>query len=169
MFKPGIHHILLLSGVTLKKEFIHSYFWISFSCWTCPFTKSAEYCPETKWLNDLFWRVDSISPLYQTNMQQFERAIKWKWEFEQLKDEAHSSLRACECSAKMCDSLFHGACTKGTLAGSHRLLLLYTVYTSIVPDAWDLLKKKKTIVLLFLRHWTKKNKKQTTTLIPLLN
>lgn len=51
-------------------------------------------CPETKWFKDLFYRVGSIYPLWQTNTQQFERAIKWKWKFEQLKDEAHFSLKS---------------------------------------------------------------------------
>lgn len=46
-------------------------------------------------------------------------------------------LRAYECSAKMCDSLFHCDCTEGILADVHSLLLLYIVYTFTVPDAWD--------------------------------
>lgn len=46
-------------------------------------------------------------------------------------------LRAYECSAKMCDSLFHCDCTEGILADVHSLLLLYIVYTYTVPDAGD--------------------------------
>lgn len=46
-------------------------------------------------------------------------------------------LRACECAAKMCDSLFHCDCTEGILADGHSLLLLYIVYTSTAPDASD--------------------------------
>lgn len=46
-------------------------------------------------------------------------------------------LRACECTAKMCDSLFHYDCTEGILADVHSLLLLYIVYTFTVPDARD--------------------------------
>lgn len=46
-------------------------------------------------------------------------------------------LRACECSAKMCDPLFHCDCTEAILAGVRSLLQLYTVYTLTVPDDWD--------------------------------
>lgn len=44
-------------------------------------------------------------------------------------------LRDFECSAKMCDSLFHCDCTEGILADVHSLFLLYIVYTFTVPDA----------------------------------
>lgn len=90
----GILNILLLSLCPQRNLIL-----ISFACLTCLFAQSADFgsnwrCPETKWFKDLFYRVDSICSLCQTNTQQFERTIKWKWKFEQLKDEAHFSLKS---------------------------------------------------------------------------
>lgn len=83
-------------------------------------------CPETKWFKELFYRVDSICPLCQTNTLQFER--------EQSNGNGNlSSLkifpsRACECSAKMCDSVFHCDCTEGILASVIHCLHSYCAW-----------------------------------------
>lgn len=105
-------------------------------------------CPETKWFKDLFYRVDSICPLCQTNTQQFERAIKWKWKFEQLKDEAHFSLKSLRV---FCQNVW--------FSFSLRLYRGYTGWCSQPPSvihcllfhcAWCLRLLYRTIVLLFL-------------------
>lgn len=45
-------------------------------------------------------------------------------------------LRDFECSAKMCDSLFHCDCTEGILADVHSLFLLYifTLLLCLMPE-----------------------------------
>ncbi len=112
-------------------------------------------CPETKWFKELFYRVDSICPSCQTNTQQFERAIKWKWKFEQLKDFSLKSLWV------FCQNVWFSFSQRLYRGYTGFCYTLFTLILCLMPEI-TLLNNSATVSLVFIE-----NDKNMHTIYPL--